>query len=225
MTERKFNLKIEEMPVIGRFLLNSFDRDFADFQNYSPDFDDAYRNNFKNQVEAVENIVNPKKLMGELKKITDGLYANIESLRPVMNKLEGYVKRVDANDLTMMPGDFGIKQVRDKIANKDQEALLENLKVVIEHIDNNLAPLQAKGWDNAQDAQLREKRIQIKNANEAQNMKIDERQAMVQSNMDTLNALWVMMQDVMDAGRLRLYKFEDPEKAADYTLAKLKGRI
>jgi hypothetical protein len=225
MAERKFTLRIEEMPVIGKFLFDSFNRDFSDFQGYSPDFNNAYRNIFSNLVDAVNDIVNPKTLVAELKKITADMYDIIDSLRPIMNRLEGYVDRVDASDLTIQASDFGIKAVRDKISNKDQEALLENLKVVIENIDNNLAKLQAKGWDNEQDQELRDKRTEIANANAAQNMKMDQREAKVQDNIDTLNELWVIMQDVMDTGRVRLYKFDNPEKAGDYTLAVLKNRI
>ncbi|MFQ5334924.1 MAG: hypothetical protein ACE5DN_02500 [Flavobacteriales bacterium] len=224
MVERKFTLRIEEMPVIGKFLLDSYTRDEADFQGYSPDFDNAYRTDFENKVQAVEDIVNPIKLVGELKKITKRLYANIDSLRPIMNNLEGYVKRV-GEDLTIPPEGFGIKAVRAKISNKDQEALLENLKIVIQNIDDNLGDLQAKGWDNAQDTELRTKRQEIKDDNEAQNLKMDERQAKVQDNIGVLNGLWAVMQDVMDTGRNRLYKLKNAEKAGDYTLARLKARI
>ena len=225
MTERKFNLRIEEMPVISRFLLHSFERDLADFQAYSPDFNEAYRADFESKVEAVEAVVNPKTLIGELKKITHDLYATIDSLRPVMNRLEGYVQRATPEALTLLPEDFGIKPVRAKITSKDQEGLLETLKVVVANIDANLTELQARGWDDTQDTELREKQAQIKAANEAQEIKLSERKAMVQDNMETLNALWVLMQDVADTGRVRLYKFDNPQKAADYTFTKLKKKV
>lgn len=225
MVKRKFRIRIEEMPVIGKFLYDSYNRDEADFAAYSPDFNAAYKTNFAEKLDAVENIVNPKKLIAELKKITKGMYANIEKLRPIMNNLEGYVNRVDEEDLTILPEDFGIKPVRDNISNKDQEELLENLKVVLQNVDDNLAALQAKGWDDEQDTELRDLRDSIKDDNAAQNLKMDEREAKVQANMGTLNELWVIMSDVMDTGRVRLYKFKNPEKAGDYTLDKLKNRI
>lgn len=225
MAERKFNLRIEEMPVIGKFLYDSFERDFADFEEYSPDFNNAYKTAFEGKVEAVEDIVNPKKLIAELKKITQAMYKNIDSLRPIMNKLEGYANRVDPEDLTILAKDFGIKPVRDKISNKDQEALLENLKVVLQNVDDNLSALQAKGWTPAQDTQLRDKRQQIFDANAAQNLKMDAREAKVEENIPILNDLWATMQDVMDAGRVRLYKLTNKEKAGDYTLSKLKNRV
>ncbi|OFY95963.1 MAG: hypothetical protein A2491_14230 [Bacteroidetes bacterium RIFOXYC12_FULL_35_7] len=61
MTARKFTLRIEEMPVVGGFLLKSFETDIAEFQAYSPDFNPAYKTAFESKLATVESIVNPKK--------------------------------------------------------------------------------------------------------------------------------------------------------------------
>lgn len=224
MAKKSFPIRIEEMPVLGKFLQDSFLRDFADFQGYSPDFNNAYKTNFAAKLTAVEGIVNPIKIMAELKKITERLYENIDSLRPLLNKLEGYVNRADDN-LSILPGDFGIKPVRDKISNKDQEGLSENLKVLLQNVDDNFTALSAKGFTAAAQTVLINLRDSINTDNEAQNVKMDEREAKVQENYDVLIELWEIMSDVMDAGRVRLYKFTDKEKAGDYTLATLKNRI
>src|SRR3989339_229140 len=75
------------------------------------------------------------------------MYASTEGLRSQLQLLEGYIKR--AENLTILPKDFGISALRNKIAKKDQEAVIENLKVLFQNIDDNLAAIQAKGFTAA----------------------------------------------------------------------------
>lgn len=224
MAEKKFSLRNEEMPVVGRFVFESFERDYADFVDYSPDFNDAYKASFLAKLEEVENLVNPKKVLNEQKKTTATLYENIDSLRPILAKLEGYVERA-GDDLSILVDDFGFKEVRRKIDNKDQEALLENLKILLQNVADNMVLLEAKGWNVAKNDELVALRDEISSGNIEQNAKMDERNLNTDASITTMNELWDIMRDVMETGQQRLYKFENTKKADDYTVTTLKGRI
>jgi translation elongation factor EF-1beta len=222
MTARKFTLRIEEMPVVGGFLLRSFEANISEFQAYSPDFNPAYKAAFRAKLETVESIVNPKKLQGELKKVTDDMYASTESFRAQLQLLEGYIKR--AENLTILPKDFGISALRKNIAKKDQEAILENLKVLFQNIDANLAAIQAKGFTAAAYDKLKSTRDSIKTANLSQNEKMNQKQKLVEENIGILNELWDIMNNIMDAGK-RIAKSNTKLRIDDYTKTKLQKRV
>lgn len=222
--KKSIPVRIEEVPVLGKFLKDSFVRDYADFADYSPDFNNAYKNNFFSKLTGVEKIVNPIKLISELKKITARLYENTRLLRSLLNKLEGYVNRA-GDALTIFPEDFGIKPVREKISSKDVEGLLENLKVVLENISDNLSVIQNKGYKTAAHNALIGLRNSIKADNAAQNKKMDAWEQKVRANSKQILEFWKILKDVMETGRVRLYKDSNKEKAGDYTLSTLKKRI
>ena len=222
MITRKFNIRIEEMPVVGHFLLKSFETDMAHFQAYSPDFNPAYKAAFQAKLLEAENIINPQKLLAELKKITNILYSDSESLRTLLQPLEGYVKR--AENLTVLPKDFGILELRKKINNKNIEGVIESLKVLFQNIDDNLPALQAKGFTNQAYDKLKAIRDNIKLQNQKQNEKISQKQSLVDENIEILNQLWDMMSNIMDAGK-RIARSNPKVHPDNYTKTKLQKRV
>ena len=222
MAIRKFYLKNEEMPVVGSFLLKSFETDMAHFQAYSPDFNPAYKAAYQAKLLEVDNIVNPRKILAELKKITDILYTDAENLRNHLQLLEGYVKR--AEDLTIMPKDFGITALRKNLSRKNIEGVIEDLKVLFQNIDDNLPALQAKGFTNQAYDKLKALRDNIKLQNQKQNEKISQKQSLVDENIETLNQLWDMMSNIMDAGK-RIARTNPKVQPDNYTKTKLQKRV
>jgi hypothetical protein len=218
-----FNLRVEEVPVLGGFIKNSFIRDQKDFTAYSPDFNKKYLDSYSTKLEAVESLVNPIKLTKELSVITERIYKNLVALRPLLNRLEGYTNRANGS-LTIAPKDFGIKEVRAKITSRNVEAVLGTLKVLLENVDNNIDALKAKGFTDEARTEIGNLQKAIKEDNLAQNIKLDEREAHVRTNIKTLNELWEQMSDIMDSGK-RIYKSIDAIKAKDYTLTILKKRM
>lgn len=218
-----FNLRIEEIPVLGAFIKNSFVRDRNDFLEYSPDFNENYLNNYIEKLNAVESLVNPIKLTKELSVITERIYSNLVALRPLLNRLEGYTMRASGS-LTIAPKHFGIKEVRAKITSRNVEATLNNLKILLENVDNNFEALKIKGYSEEARKEIGSLQKAIKDDNLAQNIKLDERESHVRTNIKVLNELWKEMTDIMDSGK-RIYKSVDAVKAKDYTLTALKKRL
>ena len=222
MAIRKFYLKNEEMPVVGNFLLKSFETDMAHFHAYSPDFNPAYKAAYQAKLLEVDNIINPKKILAELKKITDILYTDAENLRNHLQLLEGYVKR--AEDLTIMPKDFGITALRKNLSRKNIEGVIEDLKVLFQNINANLPALQTKGFTNQAYDKLKLLRDNIKLQNQKQNEKMSQIQSLVNENVETLNQLWYMMSNIMDAGKR--IALTNPKVLSDnYTKTKLQKRV
>ncbi len=141
-TVKKFSCRYEELPVIGSFLRTNLERDKTDFLNYSPDYNDEFIANYTSKLNEVEEIVNPKNLIDEVKVITSKIANLMSSTRDLLNKLEGYVKR--ATGLKIKPEDFGIKAVREKISVRDVDDVGSTVKIVLKNSDDNIAALKQR---------------------------------------------------------------------------------
>jgi hypothetical protein len=118
----KIQCRIEELPVLGGFLVNSMQTSLADFTAYSPDYNNAYMTAANADLATIEGLVNPKQVTAELKIITSRIYANMAALRSKIDFLEGYINR--ATGLTIGKKDFGISVVRQKNNKGDVEGLV-----------------------------------------------------------------------------------------------------
>lgn len=217
------SLRIEELPILSEMVARSLERDLADFSAYSPDFNAAYLEAFKVKITAVEELINPKSMLAEQKVITERLYANMESLRDPLNRLEGYVKRAK-DQLTMASKDFGIVQVRRNLGKKDVETVLAGLKVLMQNIQANLNALKPKGFTDEALALIEKLSKEIKVDSLDQQSKINARRQMIADNAKTLNDLFNQIRDVLETGKI-LYKRRQPLKLEDYTLTKLRRSI
>lgn len=218
----KIKCRIEEVPAMAGFLINSMQASLADFIAYSPDYNAAYMAGLLADLSNVEALINPKQVTGELKLITARMVANRLLLKGKIDFLEGYINR--ATGLTMGKKDFGVSAVRQKNNNNDVEGLLGALNFLLANTANNMTALTARGYSPAQHAALIGLRDSIKSDNIAQNTKLNERNANVVANYAKINALWDKLLDISDAGK-RIYKTIAPNRVEDFTMVRLKARM
>ena len=218
----KIQCRIEELPVLGGFLITSMQASLTDFTAYSPDYNPAFITTANADLVVIDGLINPKVLTAELKVITLRIYGNMSALRSKIDFLEGYIKR--ATGLTIGKTDFGISEVRKKNNNGDVEGLIGALSFLIGNVANNMLSLTAKGYTAAQHTALTTLRDALKTDNIAQNTKVNDRNNKVIANYTKLNAFWDKIMDISDAGK-RIYKSTAPNKVDDYTMSKLKARI
>jgi hypothetical protein len=220
----KIQCRVEELPVLGGFVLSSMQGSLADFTSFSPDYNAGFMTNANADLVAIEALINPKLLTKELKVITKRIYTNQGILRSKIDFLEGYINR--ASGLTIDKKDFGISEVRKKNNIGDIEGLGGALNFLIANVNipANLTALTAKGFTVAQNTALATLRTDLKNDNVAQNNKVNDRNNKVIANYGKLNAFWDKIMDVSDAGK-RIYKATAPNRLDDFTMSKLKARI
>ncbi len=222
-TKLVITARIEELPTLAQFSIDSYTRDQADFRAYKPaKYVPGYLIDLTAKKAAVAAVVNPKQLTAELAVITLRLSTNILAIRPLMDRLEGYVR--DAVGLTVLPKNFGISEVRKKIASDDQEGLDGALSYLEGNITNNMGALTAVGYNAAQQGQLTGLHTDINTDNAAQNAKMSARALLVQQNMGIINELAKMLKELWADGK-SLYKSSDKVKVKDYTNSQLINRI
>lgn len=214
--------RIEEVPAIGGFLIDSLGLDIADFTAFSPDFNAGYVTTAQTQLAAVTALIIPKTLTAELKVITLRIYDNMSILPQKIDFLEGYIKR--ATGLTVAAKDFGISAIRKANNKGDVEALVFALNYTLGLVNNatNLPLLTAKGYTPIQNTVLQGIKTKLNDDNVAQNAKENERNNLVSDNADVINSFWKILTDISDAGK-RIYRTSN--KKDDYTIAELKRRI
>lgn len=221
--ERKFTIKIEEVPAIGQFLLDSYTTDEADFRAFSPQFDATYKADYLERFTAVKEIINPKVITAELKTITARMYENISKLKEEIDRLEAYTKLAKKN-LKVAVKDFKFKEIRQTANKRNFEGLIENLKIMLQHVQDDLAVLQAKGFTIEAKTAIEALRTAFVNDSAEQNLKLDQRRQSVANNTDIINTFYEKISELLTIGKV-LYKKKNPEKAKSYTLAAIQKRI
>jgi len=215
--------RIEEVPTLGQFSVDSYNRDIADFQSYKPaKYTAGWLTILTGLITSVSGIVNPKQLLAELSVITLRLDSNMLLLRPLMNKLEGYVR--DATGLTIPKNKFGISEVRKAISNGDQEKLNQALTDLLHNIANNNAALTTAGMPASIVTDITGLQTSIFNDNAAQNAKMQQKALLVTSNMGVINQLCDILKSLWADGK-SLYKTSNATKLKDYTNTQLINRI
>lgn len=218
----KIQCRIEEVPTIGRFLINSFTTDLADFAALSPTYHIAFIANVSNKLALLEGLINPSKFTAELKKITLRMLGTMDALKGKIDRLERYIDL--ALPLTIGKKDFGISKVRSANNKGDVEGLTRALADLLNKVSDNMAVLTAAGYSAAQHTALQTSMTSLTADNTAQNAKVNERNNKVISNYGLINEFWDIMTNISKSGKA-IYKTSAPNKVDDYTIAELKRRI
>ena len=97
-------------------------------------------------ITSASEIIEPKKLMEEKKIITQRIKGYYKAGLNTANRFEEFVTgaREDGSELTV--SDFGFKELRKQIKNKNDEGIVRAFKSVISNMDDNKAMLEAKGY-------------------------------------------------------------------------------
>lgn len=223
MEKKKFNCKMEEVPVIAGFILQSFTTDLAVFTDFSPMFDEAYAQKIGAKRTYCLELERSDIKIQRLKMVTEQLLGTERGLRPVLNKLEGYVK-LAADGLDVPADSFGVSAVRNAINRGNDEGILSSLQTLQKNIARNLAALEAKGLKPEVAETLATTATEIDRLNNKQNSLMNERNQTTAANVKDYNELWSLITSVCEAAR-SLFKGVDEAKLKQYTITALLARV
>lgn len=223
--QRKFKCRIEELPVLAKFLINALERDLSDFTAEFSEMNLEYLNAFIAKRTRVVNFLEPKKFTKELRKVTERMAKNMRRMRPLLNRLQVSVKRAHAaGELSILPKDFGMAQVRAAISNGDAEQFNGAMHFLKQNITEQYTALTNHSYTNAKRDALYFLADSIDADNERQNILLSDRDELVEANIALFNELWAIMTEVCEAGK-SIYAQDRPAKADKYTMDKLLNRI
>ncbi len=223
--EKRYQCRIEELPTLSEFLIESLERDLLDFIAHSPVYSADYIAEFRKKRELVTKLIAPRAITDQKKVVTEDLYDMLSAMRQPLNKLENYVTLASTRKtLTVLPGDFGISRVREAIANSDVEEVDGAMKILKKHITDNYTALKDMGYSDTQRDELYATADKVNDDNAGQNIKDDERDNLAEKNMSKYNELWDIMTEVCSTGK-SLYLVPQPAKADEYTMSSLINRV
>jgi hypothetical protein len=223
MNTKKFRCKIEEVPVLGEFIVNSAEKDINDFNNYSAVFTINYLATIRAKIEVCNELIKSSIITKELKSVTRQLYDKSKKLRVKLNALEGYFK-LGADNLDIAVKDIDLKSVRSDISRHNIEGLILNMKVILNIVKRNQAVLETQGLQQKLIEQIESQLQEINSLNEKQNEFISKRNRLTDANIEKFNDLWKSLQPILNTARA-IYKGVDEVKLKDYTITILKKRI
>lgn len=223
MEEKKFNCKMEDVPVVTGFALSSMENDKADFLAYSPIFADPFADNVRAKQTVCMELVKSRDIVTQQKAVTKLIGTKLNKLRVSLNPIEGYLK-LAGSDLDIQVSDFGLTAIRKDLSNENVEGVIAKTQSFIANLTRNQAALQAKGMKPEAIADLAALMGEISQLNQQQNELKNKRSRVASDNIKDFNELWDMLSTILDAGRA-LYRGVDAVKLKEYTLSSLLKRV
>jgi hypothetical protein len=224
MTERMYNCKNEEIPVIGGYVLFGLKRDFNDFSLFLPKvFTPDYINGFEGKIVEVNSLLNPNDETVELKDTTGKLYSALDSLIEPVDKIIGYVK-FTKGAIPISVKDFGLTTLKQKVRSRDAEGALKNIRTVVANLEKYRNELVEQGFDENLIATFNNNLTIIETKNQRQFEIINNRKNIAEKNVKLINDLYKIIIEVCNVGK-SLYKGKDDIKVKDYTFSELKKKV
>lgn len=214
---------MEELPVIAGFVADSLTADLTTFGDFSPMFDEAYVTSIRSKRAYCLDLERSDVTTQRLKNVTAQLAERESGLRPVLNKVEAYVKLAKSS-LDVATESFGLKALRKNISHGNDEGIIAGLQTLLKNINRNLEALQAKGLKQEMVDELSAALTDIDTMNNEQNTLTNERNQTTASNMKDYNELWDLLSPVLETGR-SLFRGTDDVKLKEYTMSALVKRV
>jgi hypothetical protein len=216
---KDFKYNNEELPVIGGFVSFNLKRDLGDFTAFSQKFDGDYVTDFDADIKICSDLVIPKEETAKLKVITSRMYSTMDSLTGLVNNLTIYIQMAKT-DIPISVADFGIPLLRKAIHKRDAEAVLQNLHILRNGIQQYKTELGKQGLSDNVINLFTEAAVSIQDDNQKQYEIVTTRKELVQNNMGLFNGLYAKIIEVCKVGKA-IYKGKDDKKVKDYTFSEL----
>jgi hypothetical protein len=223
MSTKKFTCRVEDLPVIGEFVVNSAEKDINDFNNYSAKFTIEYLATVNSQIEVCKELAKSSTITKELKSATHQLYYTTKNFRIKLNALEGYLK-IGVDKLDIAIEDFGLKKIRSNIVRSNIEGFLSNMRTTMVAVKRNISTLEAQGMKPAFIDEIETHLQEINSLNVKQNELISKRNRLTADNINKFNDLWSNLKLIMNTAKA-IYRDVNEAKLKDYTIAHLKRRV
>jgi hypothetical protein len=223
MIKKKFNFRLEDLPVLTAFVLTSFEKDKADFKGFSPVFNEEFITNLQVKQKLCQDLVMPAEVLKQLKAITTSLQEKCNGLRQDLNLAEGYIRLAGAG-YDVQAGDAGIKEIRSAISRGNVEGILSKAKTLQNGLKRNETILKAKGMKKELTEKIADEIAGISELNSQQNELKNKRSRVADENAVLFGELWDMLSSILDVGKA-LYRGNNDIKLREYTVAQLKKRV
>lgn len=223
MSQKEFYCKNEEVPAISGEVVSNYERDFADFSEFSSEFTLQLAEELKQKRAHCLTMVKTKEVTEQMKSLTEQLPKTIKAIRLSVNKAEGYI--LLAEKLLDLPvSGFSISEFRTELSVKNIPAIVLQGNTLYTKLVRNQTVLASKGMSDefltlykSQIDELDAQKITQKN-------KMSERAQTTDSNTKDFNELWEMTTKILVAAQA-MYRGVNDLKLKDYTISHLRKQL
>jgi hypothetical protein len=220
---KDFKCNYEELPAIGGFVSFNLKRDLSDFTAFSSKFDEKYVTDFDTDIKKCSDLVIPKEETAKLKVITSRMYSTMDSLIGQVNSLEIYIKMAET-DIPISVSDFGIPALRKSVHRRDAEAVIQNLHILRNSVQQYKTELSNQGLSDNAINLFTTSAVSIQADNQKQYEIVTNRKELVQTNIELFNGLYAKIMRICNIGKA-IYKDKDEKKVKDYTFSALLKQV
>jgi hypothetical protein len=214
---------MESIPVLGEFVVNSAERDIADFNGYSAMFTVDYFASIRAKIEVCAELIKSTLVSNELKAVTIQLHGKAKAFRVKLNALEGCLK-LGAGKLDVAIEDIGLKNIKSNISGGNVEKMLSSMQISLKAIRRNLPALKAQGLTPTLIDDIESHLREIRILREKQKALKSRRTSLTTENIDKFYDLWNNLRLIMNTAKV-IYRDVDEVRLQDYNIAILKKRI
>jgi len=212
-------IKNEEVLHMAGFVFNSYKRDVEDFKAFSTLFNDAFTAEFEAKVNELKELVEPKTLTNDLKKVTSELYDSMVKMLDLVGRLDAFIGFAGKESIPK-PGAFNLQFVRKHLHARDVDAFYKAAAVTISEMETQKDELTKGGMPATFAAEMVTLKEKIFKLNQDQQAKLSERKQLVAANIHKFDELMALVSKINKFGKL-IYKNTNPEKVGDYTISSL----
>ncbi len=222
MKNKKFRVRIEELPALGEFVESSFLRDKDLFAAFSPVYANGFAEEFHNKLSAVRDTVVSKVMTLKRKRITESLHATQDAIKLMTFEIRRYCMMA-GDRLSFNVKDLELSTFRKSLRNRNNEASVEHARMIQQTLAPDLAVLAEQGYTAERQAAFNTLIDTIRSLNLEQNNLLNERKNMVEEKISLLNEFWRMIQGVMETGQI-IHR-DNAARRDEYTEKNLRSRV
>ncbi|MDB5270447.1 MAG: hypothetical protein JWP58_3487 [Hymenobacter sp.] len=220
----QFRFSKENMWTAAGFVLDSFVADAPAFEDVSAS---EFGPNFQEQLvkarEQVKGAVGGALRAGAGTQVTARLYQNMDTLKPLLDRLDIRLGLAPAKSLANPVKDFGLKTLRTRLDARDAEASSRALTVLEAAIAASRDALAAVGYPATEEAKLLLLHQAIDDDNALQNKTLNTSTGTTLVEDKDYTALNKLLDKVMRTGRL-LFK-NNKQKRRQYETIWIQKRV
>lgn len=221
MADKIFNIKVEDMPLVGDYVFKQYECNEADFTAFSLIFNKDFKDKFRKLVDDCAELNSPHTITAAIRGFNDQIEEFYPKLRTYLNRAEFYVKQSKL-PLTVGGSDsFKISNLRYLINNRISDDVIVIGKQFIANVEMNKSALAAVGMPDTFGDELKGMLDGIWNIKQNINQKLLEKQMLTDSNMDKFNSLWLTIRTVLDAAKA-IYRNEKNTAYQRFTMAEIR---
>lgn len=205
-----FQIRKEEYTALADFMLPSFTRDLALFQQRFPKFDTAYLQAFIAKNDFVKNLESKLLITEQQKNATASLYLESDTLNTELNFLKQYFIDADLNFSIVM-------DLKSDLRGHDIEAAILKIESLKQFITAHHTALEQEGMSSTFPAQLdtHKSSLQAKNTSQSEYMK--QIKTLTDNNKISYDELYQYITQIATKGKLL---FPDTRINEEYNITK-----